>query len=180
MKSIRKSRGSGFINDPLHIETGNPTSVLGSLTLLIIKMGGDCNDSALDLPSQMTLGSQFQLRQNHSRNFFWTKFLLLPSPLHNNFGFSMGISLNDLERKGLDLFGSDRISERAANDALYVVDSVARVGCHLRFGGGSDEFTFGSEGHPRGHCAARGGFNDLHFGGSFVPACDAGEGGSWR
>mmetsp|Transcript_12748 Transcript_12748/g.25557 ORF Transcript_12748/g.25557 Transcript_12748/m.25557 type:complete len:96 (-) Transcript_12748:342-629(-) len=95
MKTIRKSSSSRLINDSLNIKPGNSPSILGSLTLLIVKVSRDSDNSTLNRLSKMTLGSQLELGQDHGRNFLRSKLLLLSTPVYNNFRFSVSISFND-------------------------------------------------------------------------------------
>mmetsp|Transcript_7463 Transcript_7463/g.11100 ORF Transcript_7463/g.11100 Transcript_7463/m.11100 type:complete len:157 (-) Transcript_7463:76-546(-) len=156
MKTIRKSSSSRLINDSLNIKPGNSPGILGSLTLLIVKVSRDSDNSTLNRLSKMTLGSQLELGQDHGRNFLRSKLLLLSTPVYNNFRFSVSISFNDRERKLLGFLGCDRISERTSNDTLDIVDSVGRVGSHLSFGCHTYQLSFRCERDPRRHSSARG------------------------
>mmetsp|Transcript_272 Transcript_272/g.531 ORF Transcript_272/g.531 Transcript_272/m.531 type:complete len:126 (+) Transcript_272:637-1014(+) len=124
MKTIRKSSSGGLIDDSLDIKSSNTTGIFGGLTLLIVKVSRDSNNSTLNWLSKMTLSSQLELGQDHGRNFLWSKLLLLSTPVYNNFRFSVSISFDDRERKLLGFLSCDRVSERTSDDTLDIVDSV--------------------------------------------------------
>ena len=71
LHSVRQRRGSGLVDDPLDLETGNLTGVLGRLTLGVVEIGRHRDHRAVDLVAQITLGRFLQLPQNQCRDFRW-------------------------------------------------------------------------------------------------------------
>mmetsp|Transcript_26896 Transcript_26896/g.62921 ORF Transcript_26896/g.62921 Transcript_26896/m.62921 type:complete len:154 (-) Transcript_26896:2-463(-) len=116
----------------------------------------------------MLLGRHAQLRQDHGGNLLGTDLLGLAAPLDADGGLAVP-SLDDGEGMGLGLGQHGGILERSADDPLHVVHGVARIGRHLRLGGGPDHLPGGGEGHPAGHGPTRRGGDDLGLLGLVVP-----------
>mmetsp|Transcript_49563 Transcript_49563/g.149391 ORF Transcript_49563/g.149391 Transcript_49563/m.149391 type:complete len:159 (-) Transcript_49563:243-719(-) len=140
-------------------------------------MRRDGNDRLPHRPSQMTLGRHPQFGQYHGRDLLRIQFLLLAPPFDANLGLSPS-ALDHLERERGGLLGDDRIGVRTSDDPFHVVHRVLGVGRHLGLGGASHHLALAGEGHPGGHgTAGRAGY-DLGLVGLFVPACQAGVGGT--
>mmetsp|Transcript_32287 Transcript_32287/g.67886 ORF Transcript_32287/g.67886 Transcript_32287/m.67886 type:complete len:216 (+) Transcript_32287:392-1039(+) len=73
--TIRQCRSGGLIDDTQHVQACNFTSILGSLSLRIIKVGGHSNNSLGHIPSQESLSSLLHLTQNHTSNLTRTELL---------------------------------------------------------------------------------------------------------
>ena len=57
-----------LVHDALHIQTGNPPGVLGSLALTVVEIGRYRNNRLFYLFAQIILGGLFHLLQNHRRD----------------------------------------------------------------------------------------------------------------
>jgi hypothetical protein len=62
-ETVGDSGGSRLVNDTEDVEAGNGTSILGSLTLVVVEVGGDGDDSLLDLLAKLCLGNFLHLRR---------------------------------------------------------------------------------------------------------------------
>mmetsp|Transcript_6193 Transcript_6193/g.10358 ORF Transcript_6193/g.10358 Transcript_6193/m.10358 type:complete len:119 (+) Transcript_6193:1560-1916(+) len=70
MKTVGKSSGSRFINNTHYIETSNSTSILGRLTLLVIKMGRNSDDSFFNALTESSFSGSLHFEKNHGGHFF--------------------------------------------------------------------------------------------------------------
>jgi hypothetical protein len=143
--------GSGrLVDDSENVETGDETGILGSLTLGVVEVGGDGDDSVIDCATKVSLGGLTHLDEDHRRDLLWGEDLLLALELNLDDG--LAATRDDLEGEmlhvGLDL----RILELAANEALRVEDSVGRVHRDLVLGGITDQTLRVREGHEGRRC----------------------------
>ena len=168
VQPVRQSRGRRLVDDALHVEAGNPAGILGGLALLVVEVGRHRDDGTVDLAPQMLLGRHPQLRQDHGGNLLGAQVLGLSAPLDADGGLAVP-SLDDGEGMGLGLGKDGGILERPPDDPLHVVHGVARIGRHLRLGGGADHLARRGEGHPAGHGPARRGGDHLGLLGLVVP-----------
>ena len=63
--AIGQGRGSGLVDDTLHIQTRNLAGVLGGLTLSVGKVGGHGDNGLGDGAAQIGLGVTLELLQDH-------------------------------------------------------------------------------------------------------------------
>mmetsp|Transcript_14949 Transcript_14949/g.25543 ORF Transcript_14949/g.25543 Transcript_14949/m.25543 type:complete len:174 (-) Transcript_14949:112-633(-) len=171
MQTVRQRRSRWLIDDPLYIQTGNTSSIFGSLPLLIVKVSGNGNDSRFYVLAQMAFCCQLQFSKYHRTNLLRTQFLLLSAPIDNNLRFSMGRTLNDFKWKTLGFLSSHGITKTPPNDALDIIYGIARVGCHLTFCRHANQFSFRGEGDPGWHCAAAGRLDNFYLLCGRVEAC---------
>ncbi len=75
VKSIGKRRRRGLVDDTLYIETCDLAGILGRLTLCVIKISGNRDDSLCHLLAQIALRIRFQLLENHCGNLLRRIFL---------------------------------------------------------------------------------------------------------
>jgi len=61
IKTVRDSGGSGLVDNTEDVETGNDTSILGGLALVIVEVGGDGNDGVGNLLSEVGLSGLLHL-----------------------------------------------------------------------------------------------------------------------
>mmetsp|Transcript_8759 Transcript_8759/g.11625 ORF Transcript_8759/g.11625 Transcript_8759/m.11625 type:complete len:260 (-) Transcript_8759:61-840(-) len=71
--TIGNSGGCRFVNNTINLQTSNSSSILGGLTLGIVEIGRDCDDSIVDGLTQECLSCGFHFLQDHGRNFFRSK-----------------------------------------------------------------------------------------------------------
>lgn len=62
-ETVGDSSGSGLVDDTEDVEASNGTSILGSLTLVVVEVGGDGDDGLGDLLAQLNLGDLLHLRE---------------------------------------------------------------------------------------------------------------------
>ena len=69
VETVGDSSRSGLVYDTEDLKAGNRTSVLSCLTLSVVEVGRDGDDSVGDLPTEVSLGSLLHFRQHHRANF---------------------------------------------------------------------------------------------------------------
>ena len=77
VQTIGNCGSCGFIQNSYNVKARNCSSVFCGLSLSIIKVSWDCNDSVNYFLTNKNFSNFFHFSQNHSRNFFWGKLLLL-------------------------------------------------------------------------------------------------------
>ena len=75
VKSVSESRSRGLVDNTLHIKARDLARILGCLTLCVVEVSGNRDNSLRHLFSQIALGIRFQLLKNHSRNLLRGIFL---------------------------------------------------------------------------------------------------------
>ena len=65
VKTVGDGSGGGLVDDTEDVEAGNETSILGSLTLRVVEVCGDSDDSVVDGATEVGLGGFPHLDQNH-------------------------------------------------------------------------------------------------------------------
>ena len=61
-ETVSDSGGSGLVDNTENVETGDGTSVLGGLTLVVVEVGRDSDDGLLNLLAELDLGDLFHLQ----------------------------------------------------------------------------------------------------------------------
>ena len=64
LHTVSQSGSSGFVDNSLHSETSNFTSVLGGLSLLIVEISGHSDDGALDCLAEVSFSGFFHFGKN--------------------------------------------------------------------------------------------------------------------
>jgi len=134
LHTVGKGGSSRLVNDTEDVETGDLTGILGSLTLRVVEVGGDSNDSVLNGPAQVGLGGLLHLVQNETTDL--RRRVLLATGLDP--GVTVGMLDNlvgDLLNVTLDL----SVGELATNQTLCGEQSVLGVDNGLTLGGNTDE-----------------------------------------
>ena len=137
VKTVSNGSGSGLVDDTEDVETGNETGVLGSLTLRVVEVGGDSDDSVVDGATEVSLGGLTHLDEDHGRDLLRGE--LLGLTLEFNLDDGLGSLLDDLEGPVLHIGLDLSILETATNETLGVEDSVVGVHGDLVLGGITDE-----------------------------------------
>ena len=137
VKTIGNSSSSRLVDDTEHVETGNQTSILGGLTLGVVEVSRDGNDSVVDGTTQVRLSSLTHLGQDHGGDFLRSEVLLLTLEL--DLDDRLAGLLDDLEGEVLHISLNLSIVELAANETLGIEDGVGRVHGDLVFGGITDQ-----------------------------------------
>jgi len=87
VKTIRDGGSGRLVDDAEDLETGNGTGILGGLTLGVVEVGGDGDDSVGDLLAEVSLGGLLHLGQDHGGDFFGGEILLVTTVLDGDGGF---------------------------------------------------------------------------------------------
>ena len=119
-----ESEGSGgrLVDDTLNIEVSDLTSILGSLSLGVIKVSGDSHNSLLDSRADVRLSGLFHLGKDESTDL--RRRVRLASSF--NPGISVG-GTGDLVREMLQISLSLGVIESTSNKSLGSIESVFRV-----------------------------------------------------
>jgi len=149
VETVGNSSGGGLVDDTLNIETSNGTSVLGSLTLGVVEVSGDGDDSLLDGLAEVSLSDFTHLDENHGGDLLSLELLGLTLELDRDLGLVGGAGLNG-EGPELAIFLDGLVLELAANEALGVEDCVLGVTGSLVLSGITDKTLFLSEGDVGG------------------------------
>lgn len=131
-KAVGDGSSSGLVDDTEDVEAGNGTSILGGLTLVVVEVGGDCDDGLLDLLAELDLSNLLHLLTwvstgvnlvGHDETYLGQDHggdLLGGEPVGaakvGNLDFGGAILLDDLEGPGLDILLDDRVIEAATNE----------------------------------------------------------------
>ncbi len=70
IKSIGERSRGRFIDDALHVETGNLPSSFGCAALVVVEVGGNGNDCLGNLLAELRFSIGLQFAQDHRRDFF--------------------------------------------------------------------------------------------------------------
>jgi len=148
VETVGNGSSSRLVNDTEDVQTGNETSILGGLTLGVVEVGGDGDDSVVDGTTEVRLSSLTHLDQDHGRDFLRGE--LLDLTLELNLDDGLGGLVDDLEGEVLGISLDLRVGELAADQTLRVEDCVVRVHGDLVLGSITDETLGVGEGNERG------------------------------
>ena len=104
VKTVGDGCSGRLVDDTKDLKTGNGTGILGGLTLGVVEVCGDGDNSMGDLLPKVSLGGLLHLRQDHGGNFFRSKLAVFAKMFDRNRGLS--VLLDNLEwpvRRMLDL-----------------------------------------------------------------------------
>ena len=149
VETVRNSGGGGLVDDSLDRHAGDGAGVLGGLTLGVVEVGGDGDDSVGALVSEVSLGDFLHLGEDHGGDLLGLEFLHLTLVLDDDHGLLVEAGL-DLEGPELDIILDSLVRKLASDESLGIEDSVGGVSGDLRFGGISNETLILSEGHVGG------------------------------
>mmetsp|Transcript_12654 Transcript_12654/g.17079 ORF Transcript_12654/g.17079 Transcript_12654/m.17079 type:complete len:348 (+) Transcript_12654:668-1711(+) len=68
VEAVGNSSGRGLVDDTEDLEAGDSASVLGSLTLGVVEVGGDGDNGVLDVLTEVALSDLLHLGENHGGN----------------------------------------------------------------------------------------------------------------
>jgi len=101
VETVGEGSGGRLVDDTENVETGNNSGILGSLTLVVVEVGWNGDDSVGNLLAQVGLGDFLHLAQNHGGDLFRSEGLLLTLVLDTDDWLS--IPVLNLEWKVLDV-----------------------------------------------------------------------------
>ena len=148
VKTVGNGSGGRLVDDTENVEAGNETGVLGSLTLRVVEVGGDSNDSVVDSTTKVGLSGLTHLDEDHGRDLLGSESLSLALEL--NLDNRLATLVNDLEREVLHVSLNLGVGKLATDEALGVEDGVGRVHGDLVLGGITNETLGVGEGNERG------------------------------
>jgi len=149
VKTVGDGSGGGLVDDTLHVEASDGTSVLGGLALGVVEVSGDGDDSGGDGLAEVSLSDFLHLDEDHGGDLLSLVLLLLTLEVDNNHGLLVGAGL-DLEGPEGNVVLDGLVGKFAADETFGVEDSVGGVTSGLVLGGVSDEALLLSEGNVRG------------------------------
>ena len=128
-------RGRGrLVDDAQHFEAGDLAGILGRLTLRVVEIGGNGDDSLLDLLAEIGFGRLLHLLQNEGGD------------LRRRIGLAVGLDPGVAVGRLADLVGDEllvlldhRIVVAPADQALDREDGLFRIGDRLALGRLADE-----------------------------------------
>lgn len=150
IQTVGDSGGGGLVDNSENVETGNDTSILGGLALVVlwkglaigqigagcesktyVEVGGDGDDGVSDLLAEVRLSNLLHLAKNHGRNFLRSELLLLASDL--DLDVRLAILSNNLEGEVLDISLDVLLVEVATNKApIAWLDIVQPIECAVK------------------------------------------------
>jgi len=149
VKTVGDGGGGGLVDDTLHVEASDGTSVLGCLALGVVEVSGDGDDSGGDGLAEVSLSDFLHLGEDHGGDLLSHVLLLLTQVFDDDHGLLI-LSGLDLEGPVGHVFLDGRVGKLAADEALSIEDSVGWVTSGLVLGVVSDEALFISEGNVGG------------------------------
>jgi hypothetical protein len=149
VETVSDSSGGGLVDNSLNVESSDSSSILGGLSLGIVEVSGDSDDSVGALLAEVRLSDFLHLDEDHGGDFFSLEFLLFSLVLDDEHGLisSTGLELDGPEFGiSLDIL----VLELSADESLGIEDSVGGVSSDLGLGGISNESLVFGEGNVRG------------------------------
>lgn len=148
VETVSNSSRSGLVNDTEDIEAGNKTSILGSLTLGVVEVGGDGDDGIVDSAAKIRLRSLSHLGEDHGGDLLRSELLGLTLELDLN--DRLTALVGDLEGEVFHVSLDLRVGELTTNESLCVEDCVGGVHGDLVLRGITDEALCVCESNERG------------------------------
>jgi len=96
VKTVGDGGSGGLVDDTEDVNTGDGTGVLGGLSLGIVEVGGDSDDSVGDILSEVGLGGVSHLGEDHGGDFFGEEGLGLALVL--DLDLWLGVVVDDVKR----------------------------------------------------------------------------------
>ena len=138
-----------FVDDPHDIESSDSASILGGLSLGVVKVSRHCDYGMSDCVTEVSLGCLLHLYKYHGTDLLGCKETFLS--LHIDLDVRFLVLFSHGEWKILDVFLYSWIVPGSANQTLGVKDSVLWVGGELIFSRISDQtLALGCECHVGG------------------------------
>jgi len=146
IQSVRNSGSGRLIDDSQHVQTGDHSGILSSLSLGVVEVSGHSDNSVFHGLGEESLGSLSHFDEHHSTNFFGVEFFDLSLVLNHQHRLAITISLH-FERPQLSVLLNNRVVEFSSNQTLGVENSIHRVSSYLILSSISDQSLVFSETH---------------------------------
>ncbi|KUI67228.1 NAD-specific glutamate dehydrogenase [Cytospora mali] len=151
VETVSDSGSGRLVDDTENVQASNETGVLGGLTLRVVEVGRNGDDSVVNGATQVCLSGLTHLGQDHRGDLLGGEVL----------GLALELDLNDrltslvdnLEGEVLHVGLNLRVDKLATNQPLRVEDGVVGVHSDLVLGGISDQTLGVGESDERGCCA---------------------------
>ena len=129
VKTVGKGGCRRFVHDTQHFEASNLAGILRSLTLGVVKVGGDRNHGLRHRLAQVVFGNLLHGLENHGRNLGRSELLVVHLHAHR-------VRTRAHQLVGHVLFGSGAFAGRTAHETLDGVNRLFGVGdgltlCHV-------------------------------------------------
>jgi len=148
IETVSNSSSGWLVNDSKNVKSRDGSGILGGLSLGIVEISWDSDDSRFDWLSEVSFSDFLHLGEDHGGDLLSLEFLLLTLVLDNNGWLSISTSL-DLEWPELDILLDGAVGELSTDESFGIEDSVGWVSCGLILGGISDKSLVFSEGDVR-------------------------------
>ncbi|CAY77649.1 EC1118_1A20_0815p [Saccharomyces cerevisiae EC1118] len=125
VQTVSNGSGGRFVNNTQDIQTSNGTSILGSLSLRIVEVSWDSDDSVIDLGTQVRFGSFLHLTQDHGGDLFWGK--VLGFTLKFNLNLWLTVNIDQLEWEVLHITLHFWVVEVSTDQTLSVENGIRRI-----------------------------------------------------
>jgi len=145
IETVGYSSGCWLIDYSKNIQTWNSTCILSGLSLWIIEVSWDSNNSWLDAFTEVFFSNFLHLLENHWWDLFSLILFGFSLILDNNGWLVIGPSFH-LEWPELDIFLNLAFFELSADEPLSIKDSVDWISSSLIFGCISNESLILSKG----------------------------------
>ena len=145
VEAVSDSGGGGLVDDTGHVEASNGAGILGGLSLGVVEVSRDGNDSSSDGLSEISLSDFLHLGEDHGGDFLSLELLLLTLEVDLDEGLLVGAG-DDLERPEGGVALDSLVAKLATDETLGIEDSVGGVSGSLVLGGVTDETLLFSEG----------------------------------
>lgn len=143
VKTVSHSSSSRFIKNSLDSKSSDLTSIFSGLSLRIIEISRNSDNSILDFCVKMIFSNCFHFTKNHRRDLFSMEFFGFILELYDNKWFTIK-SRFYFERPEFDIFLDSRISKLSTDKSFGIKDSVNRVSNTLIFSSFTNlSFSFG-------------------------------------
>lgn len=152
IQTIGDGGGSGFVDDSEHVEARDGTSILGGLSLVVIKIGGNGDNGVFDGFSYEGFSYLFHFDQDHGGDFFGVEFLLFTLELNDDLGLVIRAGF-DLEWPVFDVFLDNGVVKLSSDEPLGIKNSVQWVLGGLVVGGITNQSLIVSETNIRWGCS---------------------------
>lgn len=126
LKSISNSSSSRLIQHPDHIQSCNGSCIFCCLSLGIIKVGRNRNDSSLNILSYVWFGNCFHFAENHSWYFLWCICCVFTMLAGDGDVWSF-ILLNNAIGKVFSVLLDDWITVPSPDESFHVINSSRGV-----------------------------------------------------
>ena len=145
VEAVSNSGGGGLVDDTLHVEASNGTGILGGLSLGVVEISGDGDDSGCDSLSEISLSDFLHLGEDHGGDLLSLELLLFTLEVDLDEGLLTGAG-QDLEWPQGNVALDGGVAKLATDQTLGVEDGVSGVSGSLVLGSISNETLLLSEG----------------------------------